>query len=172
MFAGWQAFYQMTGGAAATLTGLLFLVVSLMSGRPMSATNRGLRLFTSPTVFHLVSVLVISGIALAPAGAGDLQSGVIAFWAAMGAIHGVTRAVGILGLANQTHWSDFWWYGFAPTTAYLALAVAAALSFAHVPYAAYLVAACLTALLVGSIRNAWDLVTWLAPRREGPPEQS
>ena len=172
MFSGWQAFYQMTGGAAATLTGLLFLVASLMSGRPMSASAVGVRLFTTPTVFHLASVLVISALALAPTGEGDLQSAVMTLWALFGLVYALTRAAGILRLANQTHWSDFWWYGFGPTTAYLALAGAAAATWAHAPHAVYLVALCLTALLVVSIRNGWDLVTWLAPRRDTPDSAS
>jgi hypothetical protein len=168
MFAGWQTFYQMTGEAAATLTGLLFLVVSLMSGRPVPSTSLGNRLFTSPTVFHMVSVLVISAVALAPAGVGDLQSMAVLVWAGLGAAHALMCAVRLSRLSNPSHWSDFWWYGFAPSAAYLVLAVAAALTWVHIPYAAYLVAASLMALLVGAIRNAWDLVTWLAPRREGP----
>src|SRR5277367_3493479 len=111
MFAGWQGFYQMTGGSAATLTGLLFLVVSLMSGRPMPPTTQGLRLFTTPTVFHLASVLVMSAMALAPAGWGDVQAAALTLWATASLVYAVSRAVGLLGLTNPSHWSDFWWYG-------------------------------------------------------------
>ena len=49
MFAGWQTFYQMTGEAAATLTGLLFIVASLTSGRQNPMHERGVMLFTGAT---------------------------------------------------------------------------------------------------------------------------
>ena len=170
MFAGWQGFYQMTGEAAATLTGLLFLVVTLVSGRPRSQASAGQNLFTTPTVFHLVSVLVISGLALAPDGEGGSKSVIMTAWALFGLVVGVSRAMRLRRLSNPTHWSDFWWYGFAPAMAYLPLAVAMTLAWARFPHAAYITALCLMALLVVSIRNAWDLVTWLAPRREEPTD--
>jgi hypothetical protein len=173
MFAGWQSFYQMTGEAAATLIGLLFLVVSLMSGRQVSGTMQGLRLFTTPSVFHLVSVLVVSGMALAPAGEGDTQSALMLVWAALALAHGLSRCLGLRALENPPHWSDFWWYGFTPTLIYAALTAATAASWLHVPHSAYYIALCLMALLVASIRNAWDLVTWLAPRRDqGGPDSA
>jgi hypothetical protein len=34
------------------------------------------------------------------------------------------------------------------------------------PHAVFFEALCLLGLLVVAIRNAWDLVTWLAPRRD------
>jgi hypothetical protein len=164
MFSGWQTFYQMTGEAAATLTGLLFIVASLTSGRT-STHERGVMLFTSPTVFHLASVLAISALALAPD--GEQARAVLIFaWAALGTVYTVWLAVQLYGIDNPAHWSDFWWYGAAPVALYLALAGATLTVYAHVGHAAYFVALCLTVLLLVTIRNAWDLVTWLAPRRE------
>jgi hypothetical protein len=168
MFEGWQAFYQLTGGASATLIGLLFLVVSLTSGRQVSASTLGLRLFMTPTFFHLVSVLVISGAAVAPAGEGDAQSAFITVWAGCGLVYGLFRCFGLRALSNPSHWSDFWWYGFIPTIAFAALTAAAGAAWLHAPHAVHFTALCLMALLVAAIRNAWDLVTWLAPRRDYP----
>ena len=171
MFAGWQAFYQMTGGAAATLTGLMFIVASLATGlRPAEAATVGQRLFTTPTVFHLVSVLVISALVLIPAGEGLPQVTLMIAWSGAGLIYGLGRVVGILRLPNRSHWSDFWWYAFAPAVTYVALAAASVSAWLGSPRAAFGVALCLTTLLVVAIRNAWDLVTWLAPRRNGPGE--
>jgi hypothetical protein len=166
MFAGWQSFYQMTGEAAATLVGLLFLVVSLLTGRPAAQANQGDRLFLSPTVFNLVSVLVISGLALAPDGEGGSKSVIMTGWALFGLAHSITRAMGLARAKARSHWTDFWWYGFAPAAAFLALAVVMTLTWLRWPHAAYLTGLCLMALLVIAIRNAWDLVTWLAPRRD------
>jgi hypothetical protein len=166
MFSGWQTFYQMTGEAAATLTGLLFIVASLTSGRPGPANERGVMLFPTPTVFHLASVLVISALALAPDWEGQSRAVLMLAWALSSLVYTTVLAIKIRAIPDATHWSDFWWYGAAPPATYLALAGATGLVCARTPHAAYFVALCLMVLLLVTIRNAWDLVTWLAPRRE------
>ena len=64
------------------------------------------------------------------------------------------------------HWSDLWFYGAAPSLAYLGLLGAAAGVWIAPPWAAYAMAAALMILLLVGVRNAWDLVTWLAARRK------
>ena len=165
MFSAWQNLYQMTGEAAATLIGLLFIVASLTAGRQHSPVHeRGMQLFTTPTVFHLVSVLVISALTLVPDGEG-FRTALMLGWAGFGVIYTTFLTVQLNRIEEPTHWSDFWCYGVAPTVVYLALAGATSCAWAQLPHAAYFVALCLIALLLVTIRNAWDLVTWLAPRR-------
>lgn len=166
MFAGWRSFYQLTGGAAATLIGLMFIVATLTSARSASSMTQGSRLFTTPTVFHLASVLVISALSLAADGEGRWARLIMAGWAIGGFVYAVWVAAGLRSTPFAPHWSDFWWYGVANAIVYAALALAAVLACALAPHAAFFLALCLLALLVVTIRNAWDLVTWLAPRRE------
>jgi hypothetical protein len=166
MFDGWQTFYQMTAEAAATLTGLLFIVATLTAGRQTSAVNQGARLFTGPTVFHLASVLAVSAVALAPDGEAPSPGLIMTLWTLAGLVYATTIAIGLRGLENPTHWTDFWWYGAAPAATYLALTIANALALAHTRHAAYSVALGLLVLLLIAIRNAWDLATWLATRRD------
>ena len=166
IFSGWRDFYQVTGEAAATLTGLLFVVVTLTAGRQSPAGNQGARLFTSPTVFHLASVLVISALALAPDGEMALSGAIMTGWSGAGLIFAVGVAVRILRLEARSHWTDFWWYGFAPSLTYAVLAAANACALARLTHAAYAVALGLLLALVVAIRNAWDLATWLAIRRD------
>jgi hypothetical protein len=170
MFSGWETYYQMTGEAAATLTGLLFIVASLSAGRPSSGLSQGLRLFTTPTVFHLASVLVVSALAIAPRAEGWSPCAIMTGWTAISLVYVVATAVGLHRVENPTHWTDFWFYGVGPLVIYLGLVGSSAAAWARVGHAAYLVALCLLALLALTIRNAWDLVTWLAPRRGDAPE--
>ena len=165
MFAAWEPFYQMTGEVAATLIGLLFIVVTLTSARPSSGVTSGMRLFTTPTLFHLVSVLVVSAIILAPDGEDRPRAALVSAWAMLGLIYAIGRFVGLRRIPDPTHWSDPWYYGVAPSGVYLALVAAAASAWAGLPHAVSFIAVCLMALLLVTIRNAWDLVTWLAPRR-------
>ena len=52
----WQNFYVIIGTAAATLTGLLFVVIALVSGAlgRVSSPWSGVRVFSTPNVRHLV----------------------------------------------------------------------------------------------------------------------
>jgi len=175
MFAGWQTFFQTTAEAAATLTGLVFVVVTLSAGRQSTAANsNGARLFTSPTVFHLTSVLVISVLALTPASQSvqlcGLTTAAMALWSLGYLIYAGLLLNEILRLESHSHWSDLWCYGVAPTLAYLWLTAAAAMAFLRIAYGPYAVALGMIALLLICIRNAWDLATWLAPRRDTPPQ--
>jgi hypothetical protein len=62
--AAWQNFYVMTGGAAAALTGLLFVAMSLHAKAIME--NRFFRTRAIGTLMSLASQLLISGAVLIP----------------------------------------------------------------------------------------------------------
>ena len=70
MFAAGSAFYGMVGQAAATLIGLMFVVMQLGGGLSDDARRKvqqaGLRLYLTPTLVHFGAVLFISMVALAP----------------------------------------------------------------------------------------------------------
>jgi hypothetical protein len=61
------------------------------------------------------------------------------------------------------HWSDYWCYGYGLVALYLALGAAALAVALGAVWSAHAVAAVMMATLLLAIRNAWDLVTWLAP---------
>jgi len=166
MFSGWQSFYQMTGEVSATLIGLLFIVASFTSGRPDSPVfTRGVSLFTTPVVFHLASILVISALALVPDGVGAFRAAIMTGWALLGFGYAIGLAMRIFMISDPTHWSDSWCYGAAPALTYLALVAATGSAWVGISHGAYYIALCLIVLLLVTIRNAWDLITWLAPRR-------
>jgi hypothetical protein len=166
--AGWDNFYFMLGSAAAGLIGLLFVVVTLTAGFERSEALRGAKLYTTPTVIHFAAVLSISAIAIAPQLPGSITVVLIGVVAVLGLAYALRSTVGILKPrpgAESPHWSDSWFYGVTPAAIHFGLATVAAALYAHVPWAPHMMAALLLTLLLVSIRNAWDLVTWLAPRR-------
>ncbi|HVJ55311.1 MAG TPA: hypothetical protein VM689_22815 [Aliidongia sp.] len=164
MFSGWQSFYQVTGSAAGELIGLLFIVATLSSGREHSSIMQGIKLYVTPTVMHLALILVISGIALVPETSVVVPAPLVGFVAIGGLVFTFLIAVRLGRLTSPAHWSDFWCYGVAPTVIYAGLAGAAAAGYAGAR-AQLPIAVLLLILLLVAIRNAWDLVTWLAPRR-------
>lgn len=167
MFSGWQTFFQMTGEAAATLTGLLFVVITITAGRPRPAgMQTGSRFFTTPTVFHFASVMAISAMALAPVSEGIWPVALMLAWALAGLACAAYIAIGILRLPTYSHWSDIGWYGLGPLAAHIGLAGSCVATFLRWPHACLTLALAMLALLLVSTRNAWDLATWLA---QGPP---
>jgi len=172
VFQGWDNFYFMVGSAGAGLIGLLFVVVTLTAGFERSQALRGAALYMTPTAIHFAVVLTISAVAVAP-GLPAPATAVIAGLIALGGLAGAVRACIGIGAAppgpEQPHWSDFWMYGATPAVVYLGLCASAIAVYARVAWAVYALAGLLLVLLLVGIRNAWDLVTWIAPKRSGDP---
>ncbi len=165
---GWDNFYYLIGSAAAGLIGLLFVVATLTGAADRPQSHRGIRLYMTPNIIHFTGVLTISAAALAPGLDRWTLALIVRIVALLGLAFAVQACVGIArprkGM-SRPHWSDVWLYGVAPAVGYASLAGATtAAAAAWTPYA---VAGLLLALLLIGIRNAWDLVTWLAPKRNG-----
>ena len=174
MFEGWENFYLIVGPSAAALIGLMFVVVTLTAGRDRDQVERGKHLYTSPIVWHLGVVLVLSGAAVAPTIHPKLFGIVSAGLALLGVAMGVRSAVGIhrAQLSGPDSMFDMWWYGIIPGVVYVGLSGAAAAVLAGSSWSASAVAAALMALLLVSIHAEWDLVTFLAPMAEPPAKRS
>ena len=163
MFDHWGEFYLLVGSAAAVLIGLIFVVISLMQDRSRSTVLTGSRLYMGPIVLGVSFVLVLSAAALAP-GIDNRQfaavTAVVALW---GLARAIMSSIGIARL-KEVHWTDFWFYGAAPTGIYLALAAIAVAFWQDCECSRVGVAVVITAMLLLAIRNEWDLITWIAPR--------
>jgi hypothetical protein len=165
MFEGWENFYLIVGPSAAALIGLMFVVVTLTAGRRRDDTERGKHLYTSPIVWHLGVVLVLSGAAIAPTITPRLFGCAAGGLSLLGVVMGIRSAVGIAlsRLTGADSLFDMWWYGIIPAAVYVALGAAAIAVLCGISWSASAVAAALMALLLVSIHAEWDLVTFLAP---------
>jgi len=175
MFDGWGNFYFLLGSASASLIGLMFVVTTLTRGRERSKVERGQRLFMTPTVFNFAAVLTLSAVILTPKLSPGLHEAVLA----VGAAYGFGYALVICWQSallwresrSPLYWSDVWCYGIIPPVIYLALLASILdLGFTR-DLGCDVVAMSLLALLLIAVRNAWDLVTWMAPMAAGlePP---
>jgi hypothetical protein len=165
MFEGWGEYFFMIGSSAAALIGLMFVVVTLTAGRGREEVERGKHLYTSPIVWHLGVVLVLSGAAIAPAMTAELYAIASGCLALLGIAIGLRSAIGIGRRpgAPESAGFDLFWYGVAPALVYAGLGVAALAICCRTSWSAGAVAADLMALLLVSIHAEWDLVTYLAP---------
>ena len=170
MFEGWDEFYFMTGSSAAALIGLLFVVATLTAGRDRATIETGAKLFMTPLVCHLGAVLVLSAAALVPSITPTAYALLSGAMAVTGAGLGVWIAIGIprAPYEREVDWFDVWWYGIIPAVIYALLGVTAAAIGARAEWALVALAVAQMALLLTTIHNAWDLVTYLAPRAEPP----
>jgi len=162
--AAWQNFYVIIGTAAATLTGLLFVVITLVSGalERVSSPLSGVRVFNSPNVRHFAVALLIAALLSAPWPAlwpAGLLVGLAGLW-------GVISVFIVLWevrhrLSYRLVLSDWLWYTLIPLIAYTALLVAGILLPIAAALALFVIAAAMLLLVSMGIRNAWDLVTYM-----------
>ena len=168
LLSDWQNFYMIMGTAAATLTGLMFVVTTLIAGIDTHAStlNAGVSAFNTPTVVHFCAVLLLAGILSAP-------------WQTFSS---VSLLLGLLGLGMlsylmiimrrmrqmpnyQSTLEDWLWYMVFPLLANVLLMVAAFVLPKNPSPALYIISAAMMLLLLVGIRNAWDMVTFLAVER-------
>ena len=161
----WSEYFFMIGSSAAALIGLMFVVVTLTAGRDRAEVERGKALYTSPIVWHLAVILVLSGAAIAPPVALGLLGLASGCFALLGIGIGLRSALGIArrpGAADAAGF-DIFWYGVAPLLVYAGMAAAAFGMVRGSVWGGPALAADLMALLLVSIHAEWDLVTYLAP---------
>ena len=173
--AAWQNFYVITGTAAATLTGLMFVVISLIVGTRarVSPASGGIAAFSTPTVVHFGAALLISAILNAPWPA-LWNAGLLLGLSGLG---GVTYVVIVVRRTRrQTDYQpvleDWLWYTVFPLISYTALVVAAIVLPGNPVPALFGIAAATLLLLFIGIHNAWDTVIYVAVELSDPENKS
>src|SRR5438045_4188881 len=63
---GWESFYVITGSSAGALTGLMFVVITLVAEARSQSPAHGVAAFTTPTIVHFCVALLVSAILSAP----------------------------------------------------------------------------------------------------------
>jgi hypothetical protein len=165
---GWSNFYYLVGSAAAGLIGLMFVVVTLTAGIERSRALRASALYMTPTIVHFGVVFTISAVTMAPGLGLSEAAAIIGFIALLGLACAGRSFVGFCRPrtgAERPHWSDFWLYAAAPTGLYFGLAAASMGVWTRAAWSTQAMAGFLLTLLLVGIRNAWDLVSTIAPGR-------
>jgi hypothetical protein len=168
--AAWQNFYVIIGTAAATLTGLMFVAITLMAQlrvHPPSWSH--MRVFNTSTVVHFGAALLsapwpvlwTAALLLGLAGLAGVSFVLIVLWEVRHRLAGY-----------QLVRSDWLWYTLLPLISYTALVVAAILLPIYPGPVLFIIAAVTMLLLFMGIRNAWDVVTYMAIERSQPQDTS
>ena len=167
MFEGWDNFFVLIGTAAGGLIGLLFVVITLTSGLDRSRALRASGIYMTPNVVHFAVTLVASALVLAPRISLRVDAMILGGAALAGFANAVRTCLGVTAFAHEPgsspHWSDLPLYGVAPGLIYVLLLGDAAAIWLGAAFAPFALAALLMILILLAIRNAWDLITWIAP---------
>lgn len=168
--AHWESFYVIVGSSGAALTGLMFIVITLIADSRQPPSLKEINAFATPALVHLSAVLLIAAILSAPWPDGRNA----AYALGLTAIAGVGYMIIVLRrLLQPTEYQkgleDWIWHAVLPFLAYLTLLVAhLALSHDH-HWALFAIGAVALLLLFIGIHNAWDSVTYMvASRRKAP----
>lgn len=159
----WETFYVIVGSSAGALTGLQFVVLTLIiESGALRGGGESLAAFGSPNVVHFCAALLVSALFCAPwRGLG--APGVAA--ALCGAC-GLLYSAAVLRRARrqrdyQPVLEDWIWHAALPMLAYAALVYAGVRLVRDPGDALYVVGGAALLLVFIGIHNAWDTVTYI-----------
>ncbi len=167
LLAHWANFYVMIGSSAAALTGLMFVVITLVTNADRPARSYdGVQAFSTPTVLHFGAALLVAAVLSAP-------------WHSFigpTVLLGLTGLYGVVYVARVSlrakrmreyvpDWEDWIWFWILPFAAYGAILLSSAGLIAAPATALFGLAGATTLLVFIGIRNSWDVVTFLATRK-------
>jgi hypothetical protein len=161
----WHEFFILLGTAGLTLTGLLFVVISL---GPRVAADRhatNVRAFVSPNAVFFTATLVVSSLFLVPALSATIVGVLLCSGACASLVYLAYARAHQQWRHNNLPALDWIWFVGLPFLSYLLLLFAGVGFVVEVSFAMYGVAAGLVLLVVTGIRNAWDLVLWTAQQQ-------
>jgi hypothetical protein len=168
LLSNWQNFYMLMGTAAATLTGLMFVVTTLIAGidAHLSTLNAAVSAYNTPTVVHFGTVLLLAGLLSAPWQTFSSLSLLLGLLGLGTVVYSIIVMRRMRGVPNyQSTLEDWSWYMAFPLLANILLVLAAFMLPKNPSLALYIVSLAMMLLLLVGIRNAWDMVTFLAVER-------
>lgn len=166
MLSAWNSFYVMMGSSAAALTGLVFIVVTLIRDQERRGSEDGMSTFTTPTVVHFGSALFTSALMSAPFRSLVPIAIALGLVGAGGLFYVVRIAIRTSRLQSYRPDAEDWtWHVVLPSVAYATLIIGAMAMHEAPALALYAPAAAVMLLIFVGIHNAWDVVTFLATGR-------
>jgi hypothetical protein len=168
MLEGWQNFFIMAGTAAATLAGLLFVVITLCVSLAATPAARGVHAFVTPVLVHFAGVLFLSLVLLVP-WPSPWPAALILAVSGLGGIGYAATVTNLLRKLDFVSMSPGDWvcYAGAPAAANAALVAGAFGLVARQQFTPYAIGGAVMLLLFVGIVDAWDMTLWILRHREG-----
>jgi hypothetical protein len=169
----WASFYVIVGSSAGALTGLQFVVMTLISeSGPSQTRGETISAFGTPNVVHFCASLLVACIlsipwdVLHPAGIATAVCG------ALGVFYsGVVMRRALRQREYRPVLEDWLWHTILPALAYAILLVAGLVLAGSMAGALFWIGPAALLLVFVGIHNAWDTVTFIStrPTPDGQP---
>ena len=160
-FEEWESFYVIVGGAAGALSGIQFVVMTLIAENPPPRVHESGPAFATPTIVQFSAALLLSGLVRIP---WESVATVAALWGLVGVSGVVYSLIVLRRMRKQTSYrpelDDWLFYGLLPLVGYALLLVSASIAVSHAHEAFLGVAAAALLLLFAGIHNAWDAIAY------------
>jgi hypothetical protein len=161
----WQTFYFTTGGASATLVGLMFVALSLGMNLITEVSKQEFEIFVTPSIFYFVSSMLLSFLMLVPNHTPSILALIIFIGATVGTVRTVRFVRHLMRIARRNqdfNMADWLAQVILPISSYL-LALVAAIGFAAGQWSAglSLLWIAVILLMITAIANTWALVIWI-----------
>jgi membrane protein CcdC involved in cytochrome C biogenesis len=151
----WANFYLTMSAAAATLLGLMFVVIALAAERRHGDAAK-IPIYLTPTVIYFASVLFLAALLTIPNHTRLTATLCIGLVGVVGLVYSGTSLLGgNKNSFNERH--DRRAYAIFPSAAYGLLILGGVLSFCVPQCGLTLVAAGMLSLLAVAIRNSWSI---------------
>ena len=166
-FEQWANFYAITSAAAATLLGLLFVIITLAAGRRLKYETPHIRIYLTPAVIYFSSVLLMSALLTVP-NQTRLSAAICI------CLHGIAGLgyCGSLAIrrgadsASYKEPSDLFPYVVFPFGAYALMVAGGLLLLRSAQIGLDVVAAGMLVLLAIAIRNSWAIATTIVSSQD------
>ena len=172
LFGAWESFYVIVGSSAAALTGLQFVVITLIKEAWRTPSTGEIGAYATPTIFHFCATLAVSATLSAP---WPTHTGARLLIGATG-LTGVVYAAYVTWRATHSSrykpvLEDWIWHVTLPLIAYLAMFVSAVTLEASFVGSLFAIAGSALLLLYIGIHNAWDTTTYVASGQAASTER-
>ena len=166
----WANFYLITSAAAATLIGLLFVVITLAAERRVADTAK-IHIYLTPTIVYYASVLGVAALLTFPNHTRLTATLCICLVGVVGLVYSGSFFIGRGVKKSYYERRDLILYAVFPFAAYGLFVLGGVLLLHHPQRGLTLVAVGMLSLLAVAIRNSWAIAVGVVstrPSQKGP----
>jgi len=163
----WWNFFYLCGSAAVTLTGLMFVAVTLGATLIHQDNLDRVHAFLSPLCFHFLHVFFLCCAFAVPIAHPTLLAGAAILSALWRLILSIPKTYAVVHaeaqkVPTEIDWSDWVFVVFLPLLVYVVLLVTGVGFWCGQPWAVSTLAASCLVLLLSATKGAWDMLIWIA----------
>ena len=164
----WANFYIIVGSSAGALTGLQFVVMTLVAERvPASSSGESVSAFGTPNVVHFCAALLVASILCIPWDVLRPAGIAIAGCGGIGVVYSaIVMKRAIRQRVYKPVFEDWLWHTLLPALAYGTMLVAGVVLGRNLASPLFFIGPAALLLVFVGIHNAWDTVTFITV--EGP----